>query len=248
MKKHAVVVAAYAVLAVALVADRPAGARPERRRADATADVEAMRARLLAPTPIPELRPNPVALRESARLERLAAESGRLARAMEGYSREVDGLAPEATARLDLSGLARWLVWSAELGAGEGLWLPLGRAKAPAFLASIARHEVSWRRRRAPRGPAGEGCALQVAPSTAGALGFSPREVATDRVACFRAARAALEHCARKCGEVPAEGWLGCYATRGGLCGGVPDVVAPRFETARDLLRRSSPGETPPTG
>ena len=119
----------------------------------------------------------------------------------------------------------------------QGQWVPLSRAKAPAFLLAVSFHESSWDAwdRGGPTGARGERCSFQVHPSTLWALGFTEAQVAADFRVCLTAAIRAMETCAQSCGSNPAEGFMSCYAT-GGSCSGARDVVDARFRTARQLL------------
>jgi len=165
---------------------------------------------------------------------KLDAESAALASAMRAHLTREAPAASERLARIiGVDGLASRIVRGVDARTG---WLPLGRAKAPAFLASVAFHESSWRWRvRDLRGSRGEGCAFQIAPSTAYLVGARPEVIAKDFGACLDAAVEVMRLCAERGGDVPSEDWMGCYATAG-RCGGAPDVVEQRFATARLLL------------
>lgn len=148
----------------------------------------------------------------------------------------VPGRSDVLAKRLSVDAFAILLVEEVNIREEAGRWLPLGRRKAPAFLASVAFHESGWRWRNPDlRGSRGEGCAFQVAPTTSRLIGYDPDEVARRPLVCVRAALDAMEYCAKTCGDVPAEGWLGCYGT--GTCGGAPEVIEKRFALARTLYR-----------
>jgi len=166
---------------------------------------------------------------------RLSAESATLAASMRAHLERQAPAAGERLARITaVDELAERIVRWAEDHSGE--WLPLGRDKAPAFLASVAYHESSWRwRDRDLRGARGEGCALQIAPSTARLVGLSPEAIAGNLDACLDAAVRVMRLCSERCGDVPAENWFSCYCTAG-QCGAVQEVVRARFDLARDLL------------
>jgi hypothetical protein len=172
-----------------------------------------------------------------ARDRELEAEAQSLESAMLGHFKVKGGSDREAVRR-DLAGLARHLVYGAERRRAR--WLPLGRGKAPAFLAAIAFEESSWHWRRASLiGLRGERCMFQVGPSAARWAGSSAEQIARSPDACMDAALNTMRICAERCGE-PAERWLGCYAT--GECGGAPGVVETRFVLARGLLARMEDG------
>ena len=167
------------------------------------------------------------------------AEAERLSTAMCGYLVEVDRVHPNQCERRDLSGLASILVDVVDELHREGQWVPLGRHKAPAFLAAISRGEISWWWKRDEKGAVGERCAFQLAQAARAASGFSTRELTTNAYACTRGAiswmKTGMEYCGGE--RVPAEAWFSWFATKG-YCGVVQDVVEKRFETARWLLQR----------
>lgn len=210
--------------------------QPRDRQGQVQAELEALRARLARP--INSGVPSPFVAERTAllaRQEALETEYRGLASAMRRYSQEEDRSSQKATGRLNLPGLAYWLVTEVDERVKRGEWVPLGREKAPFILAAIVRHEVSWRwEDPRVRGALGEGCAFQIAPSTARMVGFAPETIAHDRRACFEAAMKVFTICTERCGEHPFERVLGCYATSG-TCGGVPEVVEQRFVTARKL-------------
>ena len=232
-----------AALNLPLQADtlRPA-TRTERRREEAArlrqemADIQRRVSEQVSTAP---LSPSPAQRRREAdarRADQLFKEASALAAAMTRYAKEVDHTSERILRVLDLPGLATALVAESQKRADAGLWLPLGRAKAPAFFASVIRHEVSWRWRD-PNivGANNERCGLQVHPETARMFGIDPKLLATDFSACFEAARRTLERCMQTCGELPAENYFSCYCTAG-QCGAASDVVASRFTLARQLL------------
>lgn len=169
--------------------------------------------------------------------DQLDHETDRLAGAMRQFLEQEAPLASGRLARLmNVDGLAVRLVHEVDRRNQRDDWLPLSRDKAASFLAAVAFHESSWRwRDPRVRGRAGEGCAFQVAPSTAHMLGYRIERLANDFNACLDAALAVMRLCAERCGETPAERWMGCYASAG-RCGAAPDVVGVRFETTRRLL------------
>lgn len=66
--------------------------------------------------------------------------------------------------RRDLLGFARLLQTLVEERERGGLWVPMGREHAPAWLAAVAYHEYSWRWKETTlRGGIGERCAFQLA-------------------------------------------------------------------------------------
>lgn len=227
----------------AAIAERSSQAAPEpvttSEASSFEREIEAVRVRLQSARSRAPQVSSAAQLRRAAeelRAQRLERETWGLTAAMVQYAKETDHTPERVLRWLDLPGLARNLVAEAERCASAGLWLPLGRDKAPAFFAAIARHEVSWRWRD-PRvvGANGERGPFQIHPSTARMFGIAPETLATDFGASFEAARRTLERCAQKCGEAPAEVWFACYCTAG-QCGGVREVVEPRFALARQLL------------
>jgi hypothetical protein len=168
------------------------------------------------------------------RESKLSEETATLATSMRAHlDREVPGSTERLARAIGVDGLASRIVRGVD---GRTGWLPLGREKAAAFLASVAFHESSWRwRDRSLRGRRGEGCAFQIHPSTARLVGAQPEVIASDFGACLDTAIEVMRICSERCGDVPAEGWMGCYATAG-TCGGAPEVVEQRFVTARLLL------------
>lgn len=163
-------------------------------------------------------------------------EAGALAKSMRAHLRDsLPGNSDAIAKRLEVDTFAFLIVDEVNRREQEGRWLPLGRRKAPYFLASVSFHESGWRwRDPGLKGSRGEGCAFQVAPATSKLIGYNPDRVAREPSLCVRAAVDAMEHCSRMCGDVPAEGWMGCYGT--GRCGEAPDVVEKRFALARRLL------------
>lgn len=231
----AVVLAALWCLGSATRADEPVAPKTS-----TAADVAALRARLAE-------RHDWIAEAEARDAGRLAAaraaENARRAQVQRlavSMRRFLEAEAPSAGARLaqiaDVDGFAVVLVDVVQARVRAGRWVPLSREKAPAFLAAVAFHESSWRWRDASlRGARGEGCAMQVSPSAAAITGHRFERVVREPAACVEAAVDVMALCAAKCGDVPAESWLGCYASAG-QCGAAPDVVALRFATARRLL------------
>jgi hypothetical protein len=133
----------------------------------------------------------------------------------------------------DVRGLT-WLIRDeVERRHREGLWVPLSREKAPAFLLSIAFHEGSWRWRHNVEGSRGERCTFQVMETNARKAGFTIRQVASDPLACLSSAIETMRRSEEECGA-GAERWMGMYAS--GHCGWAREVVDERFDTARFLL------------
>jgi hypothetical protein len=237
-----IVVIGLGVALLSVTGNEPStSARPGHgRKADNRRDVEELQERLRTPHDY-VAEADARIVRERAQTlvveERLRSETDRLLRAMTAH---LEDEAPHASARLarlvDLSGLARFLVEEAERRTERLQWLPLGRVKAPAFLAAVAFEESSWRWKDASlRGSRGERCAFQVGTTAVQWSGHTEDEVVHDPVACLDAALNVMRLCVERCGENPAEKWMGCYATAG-TCGGAPDVVATRFTLARKFL------------
>ena len=171
----------------------------------------------------------------------LESKVDRLHKAMLAFVSEHEHLGAAGAARVDrirnLEGLANLLVREINDRVSRGEWVPLDEDKAPAFLASVAFYEYSWNWRNSNiTGSRGERCMFQVAPSSIPQTGFTEDQVARDPRACLTAAIYWMKTVAERCGDTPAEGWLGAYAT-GGICGGAPDVVKMRFDMTRWLLR-----------
>lgn len=160
-----------------------------------------------------------------------------LTKAMNALFLRVGGSAEVARER-NIDRFARFLVYEVEDRYQRGEWLPLGREKAPAFLAAIALHESSWRWLDSNfKGDRGERCAFQVSYNAMHNMNVSPHLVATDPSVCLDVALNVFHTCMKRCGDTPAEDWMACYA-QSGQCtdAGITWVVRKRFETTRQIL------------
>lgn len=235
---------AVSLCIVAVARNEQVSAVPEpRRRSRVEDDVAALRARLARPRNyLAEAR-----VRDDERMriregheKALDVEAVGLLRAMRAkLSREVPANV-ELGDRLDIAGLARFIVRDVDRRHSRGDWLPMGRQGAPFFLTSVAFFEGSWRWRNVNlRGSRGERSVWQTNRSAWRWSGHTEQEVATDPVAALDAAINVMRLCAEKCSDMNfGPRAMGCYASAG-VCGAAPDVVRPRFALAEKLRQDS---------
>lgn len=234
----AVVVFCLAVL-VSWAGDTSRAAEHRRPVHSVTDDVAALRARLAVPRDYVAEHMHEIQARQAAEAQAAKVvddEAQALARAMRAHLARTAPGAEERLARvLDVSGLARFLVAEVDRRHRAGEWLPLGRQKAPTFLAAVSYYESSWRWNDSRiRGSRGERGAWQVGDYGVRKSGHTGREVSASPVAALDAALWVMRVCSEQCGNAVAERWFSCYCTAG-TCGIVQDVVGPRFALARRL-------------
>lgn len=225
-----VVVIPYLVLmALAFGVDAWSDSRPLPRPAVVSPRVDVLPAEVTPPPTLHASTPSSV----SARL----VEAERLARAMTDFLVSQGGSTEEAERR-NVLGLAQLLVNVVDERYRESNWIPISRAKAPAFLAAVSYHEVSWRWVGAPAGLLDERCAFQLGSAAIRHSGLTKAIVDSDPYFCVQSALNWMMYCESKCGRQTLDEYaFGAYATRG-ICGGAPDVVDDRYSTARWLLAK----------
>jgi hypothetical protein len=175
----------------------------------------------------------------------LEDEARALRDAMCAYLTDVDHVGPGQCGRRDLFGLATVIVTEVDRFQRNGEWLPLGRRKAPALLAGMARFECSWEWRDVRPGHLGEVGIFQLGKGAIRHAGYTEHEVRRSPASATRAAILWLNRGTEECryrARLPGytqgpETWLGWYATRG-VCGGARAEVEKRLDAARWMLRR----------